>query len=69
MQNSEMKSNRLLKNPLLTKVFALFIMIVLLQIPLYMVGILFEKEGICMRRLLPRLEMNGERNKELQLLF
>lgn len=24
MQNSEMKSNRLLKNPLLTKVFAFF---------------------------------------------
>lgn len=45
MQNSEMKSNRLLKNPLLTKVFALFIMIVLLQIPLYMVGDLIRERG------------------------
>jgi len=45
MQNFEMKSSKLSKNPLLTKVFTLFIMILLLQIPLYMVGDLIRERG------------------------
>ena len=45
MEEFEKKEKKFLKNPLLTKVFSLFVMILLLQIPLYMVGDLIRERG------------------------